>query len=429
MGAAPLSGADPVDAVSAEEYRSQTLLPLALGADVGTRSGESAMVREVAAVAERPTLQLTTTLSEGDSLSGMLARAGVSGADIARVQQLAGGGHIAPGTRFDLTLGHHDTPTQPRPLQSLKFRSAFDTDLDIERQGAGLEAIRHPLMVDATPLRIRGVVGQNLFLSAKAAGAPMQAIQQYLQAVYAHLSLDDLHPGATFDMVVAYRRSAAGDAEVGDLLYAGIEDQGQKRVQLLRWGDDGQFFDAAHMTDERVSNALVMPVAGARITSGYGMRYHPILGFSRMHAGTDLAAPYGSPSYAVADGVVTYSGWHGGHGNYVKIDHGGAVATGYGHMSRFVVQPGLRVHAGEVIGYVGSTGLSTGPHLHYEVFRNGETIDPMSVHFTVRAGVDRKELAAFRARLDRMMQVVPGAALSPLSGQRVAAAATAVSYR
>ncbi|HZV10822.1 MAG TPA: M23 family metallopeptidase, partial [Novosphingobium sp.] len=175
--------------------------------------------------------------------------------------------------------------------------------------------------------------------------------------------------------------------------------------QLVRWGGEGQFFDALAPADTTASAGLVLPVAGARITSSFGMRYHPILGYERMHSGTDLAAPWGSPVYAVADGYVEYAGWHGGHGNYLRLAHGGGVETGYGHLSRYAVASGMRVRAGQVIGYVGSTGLSTGAHLHYEVFQSGRAIDPMSVHFIVRAGVDPREQAVFRARLAALLRL------------------------
>ena len=200
---------------------------------------------------------------------------------------------------------------------------------------------------------------------------------------------------------------------MGDLLYAGLEHAGRSKAQLLRWGSDGQFLDAADMSGERRSSAFIMPVAG-HVTSAFGMRFHPILGYSRMHAGLDLGAPYGSPIYAVADGYVSFAGVHGGHGNYVRLEHGGAIGTGYGHMSRIAVSAGTRVRAGQVIGYVGSTGLSTGPHLHYEAYRDGQTVDPMAVHFTVHAGVNKQELAAFRAKLANMLLVKPGAALGPV---------------
>jgi murein DD-endopeptidase MepM/ murein hydrolase activator NlpD len=117
------------------------------------------------------------------------------------------------------------------------------------------------------------------------------------------------------------------------------------------------------------------PVNGT-ITSGYGYRTHPILGYSRLHSGTDFGAISGTPIVAASDGVVVTAGWLGGYGNAVVISHGGGVATLYAHQSRLAVGPGVRVHRGQVIGYVGSTGMSTGPHLHFEVRINGVTTDP-----------------------------------------------------
>ena len=120
-----------------------------------------------------------------------------------------------------------------------------------------------------------------------------------------------------------------------------------------------------------------MPVSAARLTSGFGMRMHPLLGYVRQHSGVDLAAPYGSPIYATGAGVVGTAGWSGGLGLTVAIAHGGGVQTRYGHMSRLAVAPGQQVSAGDVIGYVGSTGESTGPHVHYEVRVDGRAIDPL----------------------------------------------------
>ena len=133
-----------------------------------------------------------------------------------------------------------------------------------------------------------------------------------------------------------------------------------------------------------------------------------------MHAGQDFAARQGSPIYAVADGVVQFAGRHGGHGNFVKLSHGGGLGTGYAHMSRIAVSSGTRVKRGQVIGYVGSTGLSTGPHLHYEMYRGGKTVNPSSVRFVTRAQLTGNELAAFRSQLATLQQVEPGAALASL---------------
>ncbi|WP_374282376.1 M23 family metallopeptidase [Novosphingobium sp.] len=407
----------PLDARQRDEFRSQTIAPLALGGDSGARMGLSALVVPLQSAPERALVQVTATLGQGDSFAHVLQRAGVSAGDAARVEGMVAGvvplGDLLPGTQVDITLGRRDAAAQGRPLERIAFRARFDLNLAIERAPGGFVMKPRPIAVDTTPLRIRGTVGTSLYRSARAAGAPIEAIQQYLQVLDQHLSLDSaVEPGDTFDMVVAYKRSGSGEAQVGELLYAGVERGGRAQAQLLRWGSDGQFFEASGMGAQRTG--LIMPVVG-RITSSYGARRHPILGYTRMHAGIDFGAAYGSPIYAVGDGVVALAGWHGGHGNYVRLEHGGGFATGYAHMSRIAVGAGGRVRAGQVIGYVGSTGLSTGPHLHYELYRGGATVNPLSVRFTVNNQVDQKELAAFKARLATLKSVQPGAALVSLA--------------
>jgi murein DD-endopeptidase MepM/ murein hydrolase activator NlpD len=120
-----------------------------------------------------------------------------------------------------------------------------------------------------------------------------------------------------------------------------------------------------------------VPVSG-RLTSGFGRRVHPISGGLRRHAGIDLAAPAGAPVRATSDGVVSAAGWAGGYGLRIALDHGNAVETRYAHLSQLAVRPGQQVRQGEVIGFVGSTGQSTGPHVHYELRRGGLAIDPLA---------------------------------------------------
>jgi murein DD-endopeptidase MepM/ murein hydrolase activator NlpD len=413
-----------VDDTVRDEFRSQMIMPLALGADSGRRMGATAAVVPLASAPERPTVQLVATLGQGDSFGRMLQRAGVGGDDAARIEAMVAAavplGEIAPGTRFDLTLGRRASPTQPRPVADLAFRARFDLDLAVERRGGTLALVRKPILVDATPLRIRGIVGSSLYRSARAAGAPAKAIQDYLRTLDRHLNLEsDLAPSDEFDLVVGYKRAASGEVEVGDLLYAGVVRDGKPRTQLLKWGAAGEFFEASGVG--QVQQGLAAPVFG-RITSTFGMRRHPILGFTRMHAGIDFAAPYGSPIHATADGVVQFAGWHGGHGNFVRLDNGGGIGTGYGHMSRIAVSPGMRVRQGQVIGYVGSTGLSTGAHLHYEMYRGGRPVNPGTMRFVSHAQLEGGELAAFKARLAALRELKPGAALAPVSARGQAAA-------
>lgn len=417
LSAIAATPAMPVDASARDEFRSQTIQPLALGGDTGHRMGPTDRVSPLASAPERAIIQLTATFGQGDSFERMLQRAGVSAGDAARVRSLVAGSvdpaTLAPGTQVDITLGRRPAADLPRPLDELSFRARFDLELAVRRSGGALVVMPRPITVSTTPLRIRGTIGAGLYRSARAAGAPIEAIQQYLQVLDQHLSLDTaIEPGDTFDIIVGFKRAATGESQVGELLFAGVERGGKPKAQLLRWGGDGQFFEASGMGAQR--SGLIMPVVG-RITSNFGARRHPILGYTRMHGGVDFGAPQGAPIYAVGDATVSFAGWGGGHGNHVKLDHGGGFGTGYSHMSRIAVSPGTRVRAGQVIGYVGSTGLSTGPHLHYELYKNGQKVNPMSVRFTVSNQVDAKELAAFRARMAALKAVAPGAALGPVA--------------
>jgi murein DD-endopeptidase MepM/ murein hydrolase activator NlpD len=326
-------------------------------------------------------------------------------------------GDIQPGTRIDITLGRRSEPGTPRPLDALAFRARFDLELALERRGGGLVLDPRPISVDETPLRIRGKVGYSLYRSARASGAPVSAVQQYLRTLNDSMRIDsDIQSSDEFDIIVSYKRAATGETQPGQLLYAGLDRGGKPVAQLLRWGKDGRFFEASGVGEQR--SGLLQPVSG-RITSGFGMRRHPILGYSRMHSGVDFQAGYGTPIYAVSDGAVTFAGRHGGHGNYVRLNHGGSFGTGYGHMSRIAVEPGDQVRRGQVIGYVGSTGLSIGPHLHYEVYRSGQAVNPMSVQFVTRAQLEGEELKQFRARLAALKLVAPGAALTPIAQETV----------
>lgn len=412
-----------IDDSTRDEFRSQMIMPLALGGDSGRRMGATAAVVPLANVPERPKVSFAATLGQGDSFGRMLQRAGVGAGDAAQVSELVAGvvslGEIGPGTQVDMTLGRRSAPDSPRPLDALKFRARFDLDLAIERRGGALVLEQRPIAIDATPLRITGTVGASLYRSARAAGAPMKAIQQYLQTIDQNVSLGDIAPTDEFDIIVGYKRSARGESSVGQLLYAGLERGGRPRAQLMRWGREGQFFEASGL-GKQVAATQFAPVAG-RVTSYFGMRRHPILGYTRMHGGVDFGARWGSPIFAASSGVVSFAGRHGGHGNYVRLEHGGGLGTGYAHMSRIAVSPGTRVQAGQVIGYVGSTGLSTGPHLHFEAYRAGQKINPLSIRFAAQAAsVDKKELSSFKARLAELKAVAPGAALISLAPRQAA---------
>ncbi|WP_390549707.1 M23 family metallopeptidase [Qipengyuania sp. MTN3-11] len=417
---APLEAAPAMrlDRDARDEFRSQMIMPLALGSDSGRRMGATPIVRSLAAAPERPQLDMLATLAQGDSFDRMLMRAGVASPDRARVLDLIADvmppGEIEPGTQVDIVLGRRLAEGSPRPLESLAFRARFDLALEVGRlEGDGaLSLTRKPIRVDETPLRIRGTVGASLYRSARAAGAPASAVQAYLKALGAQTELgDDLRAGDTFDMIVAHRRAATGERQAGQLLYAGLERGDKPAAQLMRWGRDGRFYEASGVGEQR--SGLIAPVPG-RMSSSFGMRRHPILGYRRMHSGVDFKASHGTPIVAVTDGQVLSAGRAGGCGNAVKLRHGGGIDTRYCHMSRIAVGRGQSVRRGQVIGYVGSTGLSTGAHLHYEMYRSGRAVNPTSVSFVTRAQLEGEELKRFRETLARLKEVEAGAALADL---------------
>ncbi len=424
-GLAPLAAAsDPAPSDPAiadaewQQARALAIAPLAYGADTGRRMAAGDLVEPLIGAPERPRLDVAATLGLGDGFARVLERAGV-GSDEARAAAALVGrqvplGAIAPGTRIAMTLGQRPRAGADRPLAYLRFRAGFDLRLALTRIDGALRLAREPIPVDTTPLRVTGLVGGGLYRAARDNGAPGAAIAAYLKAISTRLDLDrDIGADDRFDMVVARRRAATGEVETGALLYAGLQQPRGKGVQLLRWTGDGRddWYTAAGTGETR--GEMRMPVDGGRETSGFGMRFHPILGFSRMHMGVDFGAPAGAPIYAATGGTVTFAGWHGGHGNFVQIFEGKALGTGYAHMSRIAVAPGEHVTRGQIIGYVGSTGLSTGPHLHYEVYRDGLPVDPMSVRFDTAAQLAGDALARFRATLARLLAVKPDARAFP----------------
>ena len=415
-GLQPIPGASPAryDDAQLEAAQAVAIQPLAYGGNTGRRMAPTDAVEPLSQSPERPIVDLRATVGRADGVATILQRAGVGGSEADRVATLLAGisAELRPGTTVDIRLGRRPDPAQPRPLERLAFRARFDLRVEIVRAGGLLELNQIPIRVDETPLRIQGQVGASLYRSARAAGVPARAVEAYIRAlntqvqVPAGIASDDM-----FDIIIEHRRAATGEVDVGELLYAGLVRSSGRNLQLMQWTNaDGetQWFEASGI-GRQSGGGMVQPVPGP-ITSNYGLRMHPILGYARMHRGLDFRASYGSPIVAVADGVVARAGWAGGYGNQVRLNHAGGLSTSYSHMSRMAVAPGSRVRQGQVIGYIGTTGLSTGPHLHFETYQNGVTINPRAVRFTGRAALSGSALAEFRMRLRGLLGTPVGAA-------------------
>lgn len=415
-GIQPIAGASPAPYTDSQLETAQAVAiqPMAYGSDTGRRMAPTDAVEPLSQSPERPIVDLRATVSRGDGVATILQRAGVGGSEADHVATLLAGisTELRPGTTVDIRLGRRPEPSVARPLERLAFRARFDLRVEIVRTNGLLELNEIPIRVDETPLRIQGRVGASLYRSARAAGVPARAVEAYIRALNTQVQVPaGIGSGDMFDIIIEHRRAATGEVETGQLLYAGLVRQSGRSLQLMQWANaDGQsqWFEASGI-GRQSGGGMTQPVPGA-VSSSYGLRMHPILGYARMHRGLDFRGGFGTPIVAVADGTVSRAGWAGGYGNQVRLNHAGGLATSYSHMSRIAVSPGTRVRQGQVIGYIGSTGLSTGPHLHFETYRNGVTINPRSVRFVARAALSGSELAAFRTRLRTLLGTPVGAA-------------------
>jgi murein DD-endopeptidase MepM/ murein hydrolase activator NlpD len=259
--------------------------------------------------------------------------------------------------------------------------------------------------------RFTGAVGPDLSAALRAAGVPERQAREYVTLLGRAINLSDgLSVADRFDLVIE-RRAREGSvsaSDLGQLLYAGLDRVARADVELLKWTDGKSvIWVNADGVGGEDSAGMRLPVGG-RVTSPFGERFHPILGYERFHAGVDLAAGAGTPIVAAADGRVVSAGWRGGYGRAVAIEHSGGLESRYGHMSRIAAYPGELVQRGQVIGYVGSSGLSTGPHLHFEVTKYGRPVNPLSVRMGGGAGhLEGAKLQAFQGELRQLLLVAP----------------------
>ena len=219
-----------------------------------------------------------------------------------------------------------------------------------------------------------------------------------------------VQPGDSFEVFYAGDDESSPGVDKSEVLYASLTVGSETRKYYRFQTPDDSVVDYYDESGKSAKKFLIRkPLAKGIMRSGFGGRRHPILGFTKMHTGVDWSAPYGTPIYAGGNGVVEKSGWEGGYGKYVKIRHSNGYATAYGHMSAIAkgMDPGKRVRQGQVIGFVGSTGLSTGAHLHYEILVNNRFVDPMRIRLPRGRSLDGTLLANFekeRTRLDNLMQ-------------------------
>ncbi len=346
------------------------------------------------------TRAVSLTMRDHESLAGALARAGLDGAEAARAADALADDFDTVNPHPGHVLALEMAGTR---LVRLSAEAPGDVRLDLIRGAdGGFRLIRTPVPMVAARTLVRGRVEGSLYLSLAGKGLGPDMAARIVGLFGRRLDLTrDVRDGDAFALV--FEQAAPGGARTGapDLLYAELTTRGGA-ARLYRFDPPGGG-PADYLDGELGPRAVLLlrtPVDGARVTSAFGPRLHPILGYTRLHQGLDFAAPAGAPVLAAGDGQVVEARWSGGYGRWLRIRHSDGLETGYGHLSAWAsgVAPGALVHQGQVVGFVGASGLATGPHLHYEVMRSGQRVDPAGIDPAYGPRADPDLAAAFRAR-------------------------------
>jgi murein DD-endopeptidase MepM/ murein hydrolase activator NlpD len=377
---------------------------------------------------------VAVTIEPGETLAGALRRAGANSADAANAIRAAGQvfnvANVQPGMEVELAL--QQDGQGPR-LAGIAFRSSPGEGVTVARSYDGAfsaHAVQMPLTYEIA--RVAAHVDGSFYETAAANGATEREIGLFAEVFGYDVDFQrDVQNGDPFEIVFERFYDDRGETvRTGDPLFLALQTRrGFRAYYRFTNPETGQpeWYDGAGRSAR--TRLMRTPINGARLSSGYGMRLHPILGYTRMHRGVDFAAPTGTPIMAAGDGNIEVVATRNGYGLYVQIQHGDGFETAYAHMSRFApgMRPGVRVQQGQVIGYVGSTGASTGPHLHFEVLQNGSHIDPASLEAAVGHNLEGAALVAFvqeRNRIDRLRDARSGdaeaavmeAEMNPLAG-------------
>jgi len=341
----------------------------------------------------------------GDTLMQLLTDAGAQPDESQRAIEALGRKfnprRLQVGQEITLTFERMDSETMR--LAEMALTPSVEREVSVVRDEAGFIANEVIRSFDIVPGRIGGEINDSLYNAGLEAGLTPSLLSEFIKLFSYDVDFQrEVQPGDSFMVYFERHLDEQGKlAKTGRILSAALTLSGRELRYYFYRPSDGGEEDYFNTQGQSVKKALLRtPIDGARLTSGFGRRKHPILGYSLMHKGVDFGAVTGTPIQAAGEGTVEMAGWNGAYGNYVRIRHGNGYATAYAHMSRLGVKSGQRVRQGQVIGAVGTTGRSTGPHLHYEVMVQGKQVNPMNVRFPSGRKLEGKEFAKFRQHTD-----------------------------
>jgi murein DD-endopeptidase MepM/ murein hydrolase activator NlpD len=363
----------------------------------------------------------TIVLKKGDSVSAFLREMGATADEIKAITAAFGGrgkdSSPRDGYKLRVLLAPASDGIRLRPV-----RVVIATDTAVEAMVAWSEMGKY-VSVDVRRANTvasskddedddgKGVrLYQSIYETALRNHVPRSIIDNFIRIYSYDVDFQrKVQPGDSFEIVYAGEDENSSDNSKGDVLFALLTTGGETRKFYRYQTSDDNAVDYYDETGKSAKKFLVRkPVADGNITSGFGGRNHPLLGYDKMHTGVDWGSATGTPVFAAGNGIIDKIGWEGGYGKYIRIRHANGYETAYGHMSAFArnLEAGKKVRQGQVIGYVGSTGLSTGAHLHYEILINGRFVDPMKIKLPRGRVLEGGLLAGFdqeRTRLDAML--------------------------
>lgn len=402
------------DALAAIEPAGGALTPLRVEGDVAGLAPlpdlNNVPAAETVAVAipEGPREELIQ-IGTGETVAGVLQNVGISGTDAFGIVK-AMSEHLDPReVKAGQTLSVRLEPGEAGlEFESLNMKIDPVKEVVVSKKADDFQAELVEKQVYLQVNAVNASIDSSLYGSAAHAGIPASVVSEMIRIYSYQVDFQrDIQQGDKFEILYETYKTADGDfARYGDVLYANLAVNG-KKFPVYRYKDREGRIDYYAENGSSIKKTLMRtPVDGARMSSGFGMRRHPISGFTKMHKGIDFAVALGTPVYAAGDGTVEIAGRKGAYGNYIRVKHNNNMKTAYAHLHKIAkgMKPGVKVKQGQVIGYVGSTGRSTGPHLHYEVIVGNKQVNPNSVNLPMGQQLAGRDLRSFKDHVSSLKQ-------------------------
>ena len=350
-------------------------------------------------------------VGKGDNFAKVLKKAGIKNSDIDKIiingKDTYNFSKIYLGDNVKI-FSHYDDDILDKFKLIYRFSNTEELIVSLNDQ-QNFEYQVNEIPLESEKVYVKGTIKTSLYEAMKDAGLSDLAITEVIRIYSFDVDFQrDIYENDTFELYFTKKVNEDGKTvEIEDPEYLLLTSRGTPlKYYLFTTPDFSEYFD--EKGKGMTKSLMKTPINGARLSSGFGYRKHPILGYNKLHKGVDFAAPSGTPIFAAGNGVVEFAGKNGAYGNYVRIRHDGTFKTAYAHMKSLKkgIYDGVRVKQGDIIGYVGTTGRSTGPHLHYEIIQNGEQMNPAKLKLPSGRKLNEQELKQFNNLIVVMNQEI-----------------------